>query len=160
MVLDREGSVGAAVYGTFKAYLAKYPKAFELVAIRASDRALRQPEIYDRMRDALTANLEHWVRDGGAFFTDPMLKKELHVHVWKQQANGRLKVTPKLDVKKEIGRSPDRYDALALSVWEPLSLRQAQEPDTDEEVENERSPAHEIDPAVRTARDALGRRKP
>jgi O-acetyl-ADP-ribose deacetylase (regulator of RNase III) len=27
-------------------------------------------------------------------------------------------------LRKILGRSPDRYDALALSVWEPLSLRE------------------------------------
>jgi hypothetical protein len=124
VVVDREGSVGSAVFGLFRSYLQAHPHAFELIGIRASDRAARQPDIYDRQRDALTANLEVWIREGGAILTDVKLAKEMHEHEWQQQASGRLKVTPKLEVKKKIGRSPDRYDALALAVWEPLSLRE------------------------------------
>ena len=150
VVLDREGSVGAEVYGVFRAYLERHPFAFELVAIRASDRALRQPDIYDRQRDALTANLENWMRSGGSIVEDAMLEKELHSHEWKQQTNGRLKVTPKVDVKKLLGRSPDRYDALALSAWEPLSLRQQSlEEDGDDDDDDDLavgSNASDIDP--------------
>ena len=44
---------------------------------------------------------------------------------WKQLANGKAKVVPdKPTLRKILGRSPDRYDALALSVWEPLALRE------------------------------------
>lgn len=125
VVLDREGEIGSALYGTLRAWLDEdaHKGDFELVAVRASDRALRQPDIYDRQRDALTANLETWIRDGGGIPEDPKLAAELHVMEWKVAANGRLKVTPKDEVKKKLGRSPDRYDALALSCWEPLSLR-------------------------------------
>ena len=56
------------------------------------------------------------------------LSAELHAMEWKQAANGLLKVTPKDVLKKLIGRSPDRYDGLALACWEPLSMR----PDVDE----------------------------
>ena len=147
VVLDREGSVGAEVFGVMKAYLAKHKGAFELVGIRASDRAMRQPDIYDRQRDCLTANLEIWMRGGGAIVEDAMLAKELNTHEWKQQASGKLKVTPKLDIKKSLGRSPDRYDALALSTWEPLSLRQdAVDDDDDDDDDDDIALAQDIDP--------------
>lgn len=123
VVVDREGAIGSSVFGLLRAHLDANKLDFELVAMRVSDRAHRQPEIYDRQRDGLTANLEAWFRDGGAIPEDVKLEKELHVMEWKAQANGRLKVTPKDIVRKELGRSPDRYDALALSCWEPLSLR-------------------------------------
>ena len=51
------------------------------------------------------------------------LAKELHSLSWRQHANGRLKVTPKDELRKELGRSPDRYECVALSAWEPLSMR-------------------------------------
>lgn len=124
VVVDREGAVGSRVYGTLRAYIDNNPGAFELVGVRASDRAVREPQVYDRMRDELTANLEHWFRDGGSIPEDTKLAAELHQPEWKQQANGRLKVTPKDVIKKKIGRSPDRYDAVALSTWEPLALRE------------------------------------
>jgi len=124
VVFDREGAIGAELYGVFRGFVESNPDAFELVPIRASDKALRQPEVYDRQRDALCANLEAWVREGGAIVEDAKLAAEMHFLEWKEQANGRLKVTPKDQIRKALGRSPDRYDALALSVWEPLSLRQ------------------------------------
>lgn len=126
VVLDREGAVGAKVYAHFVGYLEEHPHAFELVAVRASDRAMRQPYIYDRMRDELAANLEAWVRDGGAIVEDTKLAAEMHVFEWEQHVNGRLKLVPqKKDLRKssQLGRSPDRFDAVAHSCWEPLALR-------------------------------------
>lgn len=128
VVFDCENQLGVELRGKLKAYLEQNKGAFEVVPIRASDRAQRQPDVYHRQRDALTANLEAWIRDGGAIPEDVKLSAEMHAMEWRQQANGLLKVTPKDILKKILGRSPDRYDALALCCWEPLSLR----PDVDE----------------------------
>ena len=128
VVIDREGSVGAELYGLLRDYVERNPEAFELVAVRASDGAVRQPMIYDRMRDELAANLEGWLRDGGTVPADIKLEKELHALQWQQRArDGKLKVTAKDVIRKLLGRSPDRYDALALSTWEPLYLREGDE---------------------------------
>jgi len=123
VVFDRENQLGVELHGSLKEYLERNKGVFDLVPVRASDRAQRQPDIYHRMRDALTANLEAWIRDGGAIPEDAKLAAEMHAMEWRQQANGLLKVTPKDVLKKLIGRSPDRYDGLALACWEPLSLR-------------------------------------
>jgi phage terminase large subunit len=124
VVLDREGSIGSSLAGRLRAYLEAEPAAppFELVTVRASDKAIRQPHLYDRIRDELCANLYQWCRDGGAILSDSKLAKEMHAPEWKQGINGKLKATPKDTLRKMLGRSPDRFDALALSVWEPLSL--------------------------------------
>jgi hypothetical protein len=128
VVIDREGSVGAELYGLLRDYVERNPESFELVAVRASDGAVRQPQIYDRMRDELAANLEGWLRDGGAVPTDIKLEKELHALQWQQRArDGKLKVTAKDVIRKLLGRSPDRYDALALACWEPLYLREEED---------------------------------
>lgn len=125
VVLDREGSVGAAVFGLFRSHVeTARGVSFDLVAVRASDRAHRQPYVYDRVRDELAANLESWLRDGGAIPEDAKLEKELHELEWTTGQNGRQKLTAKTDIRKALGRSPDRYDAVALSVWEPLSLKE------------------------------------
>ena len=125
VVIDREGSVGSELAGLLRAMAhdERQPGRFDLVALRASDGAVRQPLVYDRVRDELAANLEAWFRDGGAIVEDVKLAAELHILEYKQNQRGKLKVTPKDDIRKALGRSPDRYDALALSVWEPLSLR-------------------------------------
>lgn len=126
VVLDREGPIGTKLFRLLGDHLERYPHTFELVGVRASDRASRTPTVYDRMRDELAANLEAWFRDGGAIVEDTRLAAELHCLEWKTAPNGRIKLLGKDQIKKLIGRSPDRYDALALSCWEPLSLREHQ----------------------------------
>lgn len=139
VVVDREGSVGSKVYLALRNYADAHEGELEVVGVRASDRALRQPEIYDRMRDALTASLAAWVDAGGAILEDAKLAKELHAVEWRQRADGRVKVTDKETLRKILGRSPDRYDGLALSTWEPLSLREtAAARDRDREADEER----------------------
>lgn len=122
VVLDREGSIGSSLAGKLQSHLDTNGPAFDLVAVRSSDRAVRNAVVYDRMRDGLAANLEQWFRDGGSIPEDVKLSAELHTLEWKQAVNGRLKLTPKDVIRKALGRSPDRYDALSLSCWEPLSL--------------------------------------
>lgn len=126
VVIDREGKIGSDLHNRLLQYLEQpehvHAPPFELVSVRASDKAQRKPHIYDRMRDELTANLEDWMRAGGAILTDAKLAKELHQPQWTTGRNGRAKCTPKDEIKKHIGRSPDRYDSLALACWEPLSL--------------------------------------
>jgi hypothetical protein len=125
VVFDREGKIGASLFGYLKDWLSRPQNRnrFELCAVRASDRAVRQPMIYDRVRDELASNLENWFRDGGAIITDPKLSAELHCFEWMTSVSGRLKITSKDDVRKLIQRSPDRFDALCLSAWEPLSVQ-------------------------------------
>lgn len=124
VVVDREGDIGTKVARKLREHAEDNPLEFELVTVRASDKSMRQPELYPRMRDALAASLVGWFGKGGAIVTDPKLAKELHVLEWKLNVSGQAKVTDKITLKKLLGRSPDRYDALALSAWEPLALRE------------------------------------
>ena len=75
--------------------------------------------VYDRVRDELTACLSSWLQGGGALPAHGKLAAELHAMEWRQQPNGKVKVSPKDEVKKILGRSPDHYDALCLAVWGP-----------------------------------------
>jgi hypothetical protein len=126
VVVDREGSIGAPLWGVLRTYASNNPGAFEVVGVRASDRAqnVGGPVRYDRQRDALWANMADWVRRGGAIKQDPKLEAELHAPGWKFDEWGRLKATAKTELRKMIGRSPDRADALALAVWEFTSQRE------------------------------------
>jgi hypothetical protein len=121
--IDRDGAIGARILGHLQSMTNKEPPPFEVVAVRASDRAVRQPQYYDRIRDELVANLRAWFRDGGAILEDAKLARELHAPEWRNDIRGRAKTTPKDVLRRMLGRSPDRFDALALSVWEPLSLQ-------------------------------------
>lgn len=124
VVLDREGEVGNKVYNIFAAFLAPLDAPpFELVAMRASDKAHRTPVVYDRQRDELAANLLKWMNDGGAICEDVKLAKELNALKWiEQERTGKVKLVAKKDLRKELKRSPDRYDSLSLCVWEPSNM--------------------------------------
>lgn len=126
VVVDREGAVGARVYGTLRAHL-DGARDFELIGVRGSDAADggSPTRTIDRVRDKLWLQLAAWLKDGGALPEDAKLAKELHAPEWRRDLRGRDKVTPKDDLRRMLGRSPDRADAVCLSVWESSSLRDA-----------------------------------
>ncbi len=132
LVIDSEGPIGFKLATYVRQYLEQaeftHTPPFDFVAVRASGNAQRRPDIYERMRDELVKNLEEWMRAGGAIVTDTRLAKELHQYEWTQGKRGRHKATDKIKIKKIIGRSPDRFDALALSVWESRALQRAESP--------------------------------
>lgn len=144
LVIDRTGAIGYKFFRVCQEYLDqsqfRHAPPFELTSVRASDKAVRQPRNYALMRDELVANFERWLRDGGAILTDSKLSKEMHALEWKQDVKGRYRVTPKDLIRKQIGRSPDRFDATTLSVWEAQSLVYGQA-------------ANDTDPATKTAND-------
>lgn len=110
---------------------------FEIVAVRASERvkSKAKAKTYHRLRDWLAGNLAEWLRgepgqdNGGAIPEDAKLSAELHCLVWVKVDGGPLQLMPKTEIRKILGRSPDRYDALALSVWEPRWLHDDGEDD-------------------------------
>lgn len=147
VVLDRDGPIGASLFGTLRQFTDTAPHAFELVAVRPSDKATREPKSYDMTRDELAANLLGWMREGGAIVEDTKLEVELHSMEWREHVRGKLKLIPKKDVRKLIGRSPDRFDALSLAVWEPLSMRPEMQPQSPQAQAREQAePQRALDP--------------
>lgn len=140
VVVDREGPIGNAVFGLLLAQQESNPRAFEVAAVRSSDKAIRNPGIYDRIRDELWAALAEWIQGGGAIPEDTKLAKELHAPRWIGHISGRLKCTPKDDLRKFLGRSPDRADAVALAVWEPRAFVVAETTDEERGMRSDISP--------------------
>jgi hypothetical protein len=120
VLIESEGDAGWKVYQAVKLH-AETAKTFICVRIRTSDKAHRQPLIFDRMRDELWANARAWGRSGGGIPESIKLEDDLHAPEYKQNDRGLLKVTPKKDLKILLGRSPDIGDAFVLSCWEPMS---------------------------------------
>lgn len=139
VTVDREGPIGFKVYSRLRAHFEE-SKSVRVIGVRASDRAIRRPDQYDRVRDELWGNLEAWLKAGGALPTDRKLEKELYTIEWATNLQGRLKATPKDDIRKLLQRSPDRADALALSVWEPSSHRVEQGNEKPVELDPYREP--------------------
>lgn len=120
VVVDCEGKTGWDVYTHLQGLASRPKSTFELHRVRASDKALREPMTYDRVRDELAGNLWQWMKDGGALIEDEQLETELHCLEWERGTAGRQKITSKKTLRKVLGRSPDSYDALALATWPVL----------------------------------------
>lgn len=48
---------------------------------------------------------------------DPLLWEELQATRWQPTSAGKVQILPKEDLKAQIGRSPDRADAVAMAFW-------------------------------------------
>ena len=116
VVVDRDGWIGALVYAALAAYRSKHEEAFDLRGVRGGERAKRMPLQIDRVRDETWLALVDAMRDGLAFPTDVKLARELAAVRLERHVSGRSKVTGKDDLRRELGRSPDRADALTLCV--------------------------------------------
>lgn len=124
VTVDSEGPIGSALYGRLRVEGERLQKEkpaerFTVYGVKASGKARRKPEMYDRVREELCAGLAAWFVAGGAIPPDPKLEKELYAPSWSSTVQGKLKATSKDMLREALGRSPDRFDGLALAVWEP-----------------------------------------
>lgn len=129
--VDAEGFNGYKTAIGLMAYAEQHPERMVVVPVKASDHLRNDPWRMQTVRDELHRDLSVWLKDG-AILRDGKLAKELNAPSWQESADGRhMKATPKREIRKLIGRSPDRFDALALAVrrrgWEQrLSCVEAQ----------------------------------
>lgn len=79
-------------------------------------------EGYSKLRDQLWFALRDWLKEGGQLPPDSYLEGELVAPKYSFDTQGRSKVEKKEDIKKRMGRSPDRADALALAIYDPPSI--------------------------------------
>jgi len=122
IALDAEGVIGIDVERALRARLLRDPEAFELVIVRGS-KMPRQGggSKYQLLRDEVWGEFRDWVEAGGAIPTRSKLRQDLNapdfVNVLCKDGRERLSATPKKDLKKILGRSPDEGDAATLSVY-------------------------------------------
>lgn len=149
IVVDAEGPIGSALFyrlrGIANSVEALPSKAFTVHAVRASRKATRQPDLYDRTREELVANLATWLNEGGGIIGDHKLAQEMHAYDWKgMPGKGILKLAQsKVEIKAKLGRSPDALDALSLSVWPMASYASAIEEQARAQRDEARKPAAE-----------------
>jgi len=121
VVIDAEGPIGGKLLGRLLAIAAgaRPGHGFKVVRVYASNAAIREPDMFDRIRDELFACLADWMKTG-AIPPDPLLEQELYAPSWIGTIKGKMKLTPKDQIRKMLipSRSPDRADALALAVWQ------------------------------------------
>lgn len=151
LMVDIEGPTGGELWGRLKA-LSETSIGFEsftVHGVKASSWARRSPQLYERVRDELWANIADWLRRGGAIPPDDhKLAEELRWPSWESilsRGQQRLKATAKdrLRSPEMLGRSPDRADALGLALWVPhqfLDAAQGEPGDVEREPDGLQAP--------------------
>ncbi|MEY4531314.1 MAG: hypothetical protein RLZZ156_2035 [Deinococcota bacterium] len=87
---------------------------WEIYPVAASEKATS--ENFGKLRSQLWFAVADWLKDGGMLPCDSLLEAELVAVEYGFDTQGKREVQKKEVIKKNIGRSPDRSDALALSI--------------------------------------------
>lgn len=77
---------------------------------------------YFNKRSEMLFEMAKWVKAGGSIPDDKELKEELLALTYTYQGD-KFRVVDKAIIKQEIGRSPDKADALALTFAMPIAKR-------------------------------------
>lgn len=83
----------------------------------SSSEASDDTEQYTNLRSQLCFAVTEFLKNGGILPEDGKLEGELVAAKYSFDARGRLKVQPKDEIKKQLGRSPNRADALSLAIY-------------------------------------------
>lgn len=112
-IVDGSGGYGAGVVDALvHAGCAPLEKNF-------SEKA-QDPQFFNA-RTEMWWRMADWIKRGGALPEDPDLARELTVPTYSLQ-NGKIRLEEKEQIKKRLGYSPDRADALALTFALPEQM--------------------------------------
>lgn len=123
--VDVGGTFGAKV----RAALELYSSEIDVVAVHFGSRP-RNQRAYGYLRDELWFGAREWLREGGALPEDAKLEAELTAPGFEVNARGQQRVEDKKEIRKRLGRSTDRADAVLLALYEGAAVR-ATEADED-----------------------------
>jgi hypothetical protein len=107
--------IGSGVYDRLK------EQGFPVVSVNVAERASDSDE-YARIRDELWAKVRDSLQEGLSLPDDEELAGQLSAPKYKFDSAGRIIIESKEDMKKRGVDSPDRADALALSLYNPVML--------------------------------------
>lgn len=105
--------VGAGVVDLLRS---NYRDRLRVRDINVSERA-DDEEHYANLRTQVWFGIRDWIAAGGMLPADAKLEGELVAARYSFDARGRFKVESKDDMRKRLGRSPDRADAVGLAVY-------------------------------------------
>lgn len=108
--------VGASVVDALRAHEAAKKGHLEVVDVQVGTAA--DDDDHVNLRAQLYFLVQRWLRDGGALPEDDLLDAELLAHTYSFDKVGRKQIVAKETIRRILGRSPDRADALALSLYE------------------------------------------
>lgn len=119
LVIDTMG-LGYELVQLIRPHLKNTP--IQLIQVRSSDKALRKPQTYDRIREELVESFRMFVRDGSLPPGEcDALVEEAQCFGFSEGKMGLLKATDKRLIRRQLGRSPDAFDAACLCAW-PTSV--------------------------------------
>lgn len=107
VLIDDTGHWGHGVFDNLNA------AGVASVPVNFSDKKTFDPRYFNR-RSEILIECANWVKSRGALPNSPGLLQEMVAHTYYFQ-DGKERVTEKDQVKETLGRSPDEFDALALT---------------------------------------------
>lgn len=120
VAIDTGGGIGTRVAAKLQAHLDASPDDFDLIELR-SEQIMWGSDDCHTVRAGLWYGTRQFLEAGGGIPENAKLSRELNVPslilVKGKDGKQRYDVTPKKEIKKEIGRSPDRADAVNLATW-------------------------------------------
>ena len=120
--VDDTGGYGSGVVDALK-----FQKNFTVEAINYASNA-RDKIHYFNIRSEMYVKMRDWVKSGGQLLPDPRLKSDL-MSSTVMFMKGKFQMEAKEQIKKRLGRSPDRADALAMTfIDDHLELKSAFQP--------------------------------
>lgn len=121
IAIDAEGGIGTRVASKLRAHRDLHPNSFEVVPVHGGKKMWGSPD-YDTVRDGLWGQCQKWLIAGGAIPEDIKLHADLNAPIFTADKNQRYVATEKKALRKLLGRSPDRGDAVCLATWKWESL--------------------------------------
>ena len=109
--VDETGGYGAGVIDAMR------QRGFDVIGVQFSGKP--NDYRYFNKRSEILFEAVEWIKNGGALPDDQMLKEELCALTYVYQGD-KFRVVEKDIIKAQIGRSPDRADALALTFAFPV----------------------------------------
>ena len=109
---------GTGGWGTSPADILRAGHSHEVTVIEVNSSCKADDEeLYTNTRSQMHFGVAQWLEDGGELPEDKKLDVELLAPTYSFDARRRYVVEPKAAIKKRIQRSPDRADAVALSIY-------------------------------------------
>lgn len=143
--IDAAGGYGGAVADELRAQqeAGELDEFIDIIEVNVAESS-GEPDKYPRLRDELWFAGRKYFKpeseggDGGALYPDPKLESELIAPRYAPTAKGQFAVEPKTETKKQLGRSPDRADAVLLAIYEPaMGFESVEDDDSDDDSWND-----------------------
>lgn len=93
----------------------KHTPDIEVVEVQAAGSPQR--DAYTNIRSEAAFLCRDWLRSGGCFARDARLEGEMAALTYTFDQRNKLKIRSKDELRRELGRSTDRFDALALATY-------------------------------------------